>query len=641
MEALSPETSVQGVPDPPALPPKSPLRSLRPAASLSALPLTTTSASSGAGPSSAPQYQPRRPPPIVVPPPPLLKVDSLNVHHSPSTGSRSTSPRSRSRSAGHRPSFTSSDISSNSDVSQSTPILLDTVSRLVLSDNPTAMAVASPMSTTNLISVSANMIGSNASASSSTPALSAHITKRTHALTELLSSERVYASDLAIVRHVHIPLALGQPPHFQIPPSNDASSSQHYTSSSDPPPMTAEDVRVIFSNIEEMAIFADAFAERIESHMGDALISTSDGASLLAPSSSSSGSKGGKDSIGELFLEVVCIVSPHTCVMPCYAPHLLSLSEKLYSPCISRQAPIIEQLYIVYITRHPLALSRLAVLTAPARTSPSASLLHSAPSKNNPTPPADRDAGTTGNAPHYSVANNSPGPVMAHPMKRYLTTTRMLTERHTNAWDLPSLLIKVRVSPARGVYITPDLTLSLFQPVQRLLKYPLLLQTLISSTQDSDPSHPDLPSLIKAKDVLETIARDVNEARRRWEVVKAVLDGYGFGGPASHTATHHSSSAAVGGGVPSARPNTTQGPGSGGGEKLSTFAKAVNAIAVNGTPKRPSTVGQGVSRSSPFGRGKSSGGTTGSGQRNEDDIIPNPLSRIQSLKTKLKTTLTP
>lgn len=35
------------------------------------------------------------------------------------------------------------------------------------------------------------------------------VTKRYHALHELLSSERAYASDLALIREVHIPLALG------------------------------------------------------------------------------------------------------------------------------------------------------------------------------------------------------------------------------------------------------------------------------------------------------------------------------------------------------------------------------------------------------------------------------------------------
>jgi hypothetical protein len=42
------------------------------------------------------------------------------------------------------------------------------------------------------------------------------MTKRQHALHELLSSERAYASDLALVRGVHIPLALGTFPLLSI-----------------------------------------------------------------------------------------------------------------------------------------------------------------------------------------------------------------------------------------------------------------------------------------------------------------------------------------------------------------------------------------------------------------------------------------
>jgi hypothetical protein len=50
------------------------------------------------------------------------------------------------------------------------------------------------------------------SSSSSSP-FSAQVptmTKRQLALHELLSSERAYASDLALIREVHIPLALGE-----------------------------------------------------------------------------------------------------------------------------------------------------------------------------------------------------------------------------------------------------------------------------------------------------------------------------------------------------------------------------------------------------------------------------------------------
>ena len=36
------------------------------------------------------------------------------------------------------------------------------------------------------------------------------VSKRNHVLLELLSSERAYASDLAFLRDIHIPLALGE-----------------------------------------------------------------------------------------------------------------------------------------------------------------------------------------------------------------------------------------------------------------------------------------------------------------------------------------------------------------------------------------------------------------------------------------------
>lgn len=42
------------------------------------------------------------------------------------------------------------------------------------------------------------------------------MTKRIHALRELLSSERAYASDLALIRDIHIPLALGRSPFMTV-----------------------------------------------------------------------------------------------------------------------------------------------------------------------------------------------------------------------------------------------------------------------------------------------------------------------------------------------------------------------------------------------------------------------------------------
>jgi hypothetical protein len=81
----------------------------------------------------------------------------------------------------------------------------------------------------------------------------------------------------------------------------------------------------------------------------------------------------------------------------------------------------------------------------------------------------------------------------------YLARSRTLATSLTHAWDLPSLLIK---------------------PVQRLLKYSLLLNAIITETPDT---HPDKENLKLAREKMEDVARGVNEDRRRWEVVKEVL----------------------------------------------------------------------------------------------------------------------
>lgn len=86
-------------------------------------------------------------------------------------------------------------------------------------------------------------------------------------------------------------------------------------------------------------------------------------------------------------------------------------------------------------------------------------------------------------------------------LANYLFQTTNLAASVTHAWDLPSLLIK---------------------PVQRLLKYSLLLSTIIEQTPDS---HPDKDNLRKARGRMEEVARGVNEGRRRIELVKEILTG--------------------------------------------------------------------------------------------------------------------
>ncbi|KZV68489.1 hypothetical protein PENSPDRAFT_754044 [Peniophora sp. CONT] len=255
-----------------------------------------------------------------------------------------------------------------------------------------------------------NMASSSTASTSEPTPVPTTKAKRVHALLELLSSERAYASDLSLVRELHIPAARGHltgPPPPTPPASSGSSARTASMASNDSsflehgPAMTQEDVRQVFGNIAEVALFADTFVDRIEDALGNVL----DGGV-------------GADRVGALFLDII---------------------------------PMMEPPYAVYISHHTRALSYLESL---------------------PRTPA---------------------------LAAYLAHTRASAASFSHAWDLPSLLIK---------------------PVQRLLKYPLLLHAIL---QDTPPSHPDYDALVQAKARIERVAHAVNEQQRRRQVVAAIL----------------------------------------------------------------------------------------------------------------------
>lgn len=84
---------------------------------------------------------------------------------------------------------------------------------------------------------------------------------------------------------------------------------------------------------------------------------------------------------------------------------------------------------------------------------------------------------------------------------------------HTNAWDLASLLIK---------------------PVQRMLKYPLLLQQILATTSSS---HPDHHSLSIAIEEMQKVADSINELSRRKEIITRIIGGKAGGGGSPISAT--------------------------------------------------------------------------------------------------------
>ncbi|KAI0785725.1 hypothetical protein C8Q75DRAFT_722268 [Abortiporus biennis] len=240
------------------------------------------------------------------------------------------------------------------------------------------------------------------------------VSKRTHALMELLTSERAYCSDLRLLRDMHIPLALGLKSLMSIPPTPPSSGPSSRTPSAvsggsndsdqnGQAPMSEEDVKIVFNNILDIAAFSESFAEQIEKALGNVI----EGGT-------------GIDHVGQLFLHVI---------------------DKM------------ESLYTAYITRHPISLDHLTKIS-------------------------DRPA-----------------------MKSYIEYTNSISQHYTHAWDIPSFLIK---------------------PVQRLLKYALLLAAIIDETPDS---HPDKYNLRTAKAKMEVVAHSVNEGRRRREIVRDVLNG--------------------------------------------------------------------------------------------------------------------
>ena len=55
----------------------------------------------------------------------------------------------------------------------------------------------------------------------------------------------------------------------------------------------------------------------------------------------------------------------------------------------------------------------------------------------------------------------------------------------------------------------------LIKPVQRILKYPLILSELIKCTEEE---HNDRPDLIKAVEIMGDVASFINESKRRKDI---------------------------------------------------------------------------------------------------------------------------
>ncbi|KAG5440269.1 hypothetical protein PCANB_001839 [Pneumocystis canis] len=85
-------------------------------------------------------------------------------------------------------------------------------------------------------------------------------------------------------------------------------------------------------------------------------------------------------------------------------------------------------------------------------------------------------------------------------VQKWLQECKEISKKQTNAWDLESLLIK---------------------PVQRILKYPLLLIQIL----DTSPNHPDIIFLNHANKKIILIIDKINETKRCKDTIEQMISG--------------------------------------------------------------------------------------------------------------------
>ncbi|KNZ55866.1 hypothetical protein VP01_255g5 [Puccinia sorghi] len=232
-----------------------------------------------------------------------------------------------------------------------------------------------------------------------------------------------------------------------------------YRSSGPPPaqpPLSTTDRQIIFSNIQQLSLLAQSLADAL----------------LIAHN---------HNNIGSCFIQYVSsYLSPHQFMIK-----KKYLETDLLSPYKINKLPKIEKLFSVYCSKYAPSNKRLEdFMRLIQRKQKKINKSHH---QNNTNKLLDQE--------HIGL--------------KYLNECKKLCQGRTNAWDLPSLLIK---------------------PVQRCLKYSLLLDQIIKYTEADDP---DLSSLIQARDGMVAVADGINEVRistsiyymtkRRHEVVGEMI----------------------------------------------------------------------------------------------------------------------
>ncbi|THV06642.1 hypothetical protein K435DRAFT_848724 [Dendrothele bispora CBS 962.96] len=309
------------------------------------------------------------------------------------------------------------------------------------------------------------------------------LTKRQHALLELLNSELAYASDLALVRDVYIPMALGQRPSMQtVPPLPNSPNS--LTSSFDSP---------------------SSFSSRT-------LSSSTDGSSIKSRSNSNPNSNTSS------IISTTAITTAQTATGHAHGGHYTTINGNGSSSAIPPSV---------------LDTSSTANIHGPPMTPEDVRIIFNNIAELAAFSDAFCDGlqQALGNVISGGKGEDCVGalflsiiPALEPPYKHYISNHSISSSYLSALPKTPSLLAYFSQTREKSLSISHawDLHSLLIKPVQRLLKYPLLLQAILEETEDG---HGDKKRLKEAKAKVEEVAREVNEEGRRKEVVRAVLKG--------------------------------------------------------------------------------------------------------------------
>ncbi|CDZ98763.1 Invasion-inducing protein TIAM1/CDC24 and related RhoGEF GTPases [Phaffia rhodozyma] len=347
---------------------------------------------------------------------------------------------------------------------------------------------------------------------------SAPTSKRAHLLSEIRTTERSYAQDLAVVRDVYIyqlqpsTISLTQNPHPEDVAASESQTTFPSVGGSRRSSMATFEtgqtslMDIVGSSVDDGGSSADKTSKhsfslllmRPVSSSGVSL-STNGGYASPQPLRSPASQRSMRSNTSSSYFP--SLTSPKTPIKPASSPSPSTMTASFKGDATARP-PSTAELRTIFLN-----LDALAVLADEF-----ASLLEDVCGTTAQTEGWDMvgeaflnmmpriKQAFTSYCPRQAAANSRLLEIQSN--KRYIpyfTECWALVQPFTSSWDLPSMLIK---------------------PVQRLLKYPLLLDDLLKCTPSS---HPDYSKIKQASSDIRHLADEINEIKRRKDTVSSVM----------------------------------------------------------------------------------------------------------------------